>query len=67
MKQALHEIRRLRHENSLLSAQVSVVETFRAVLFGRPDGMAHTPDIAWEIENYLSEDREAAATTDAGN
>ena len=53
LRQAVHEIRNLRRANEVLSAQVAVVETFRAAILGAPRGGGMSPDIAWEIERYL--------------
>lgn len=53
IRNAAAEIRRLRRENEVLSAQVAVVETFRAALLGPPRGGMMTTDIAWEMERYL--------------
>lgn len=54
LRQAQHEIRRLRESNQILSAQVFVVEAFHAALLGRPTGMGMSPDLCWEIERHLN-------------
>lgn len=53
IRNAAAEIRRLRRDNEILSAQVSVVETFRAALLGPPRNVGMSPDIAWEMDRYL--------------
>lgn len=51
LREAAGEVRRLRQANQILAAQVRVVETFRAALSGRDDGLkGMSEDIAWELE-----------------
>jgi hypothetical protein len=61
LRQAVHEIRNLRRANEVLSAQVAVVETFRAAILGAPRGGGMSPDIAWEMERYLERDQPETA------
>lgn len=61
LRQAADQIRYLRRENETLRAQVSVVETFRAALFGVPRGGACSPDLVWEIDQHLANAATVAA------
>ena len=55
LKSAIEEIRTLRRSNEILYAQVRVMETFRAALFGdeRPQGAS--VDVVWQLEKLVRE------------
>ena len=53
LRRAVCEIRETRRVNNILSAQMFVVETFRAALLGPPRGEGASPDLCWEIDRLL--------------
>lgn len=63
METAIHEIRSLRRTNEVLSAKVEVFDSMMQVLHTSPatrnQGMS--PDIAWQMEKHLSEQRKEEA------
>jgi hypothetical protein len=66
LRQAQHEIRRLRESNGILSARIFVritnaVEAFHAALLGAPRGGGMSPDICWEIDRYLQRSQDEPA------
>jgi hypothetical protein len=59
MKQLLQEARReildLRRRNEILMAQMSVVEVFASALGLKRGYEAVAPDVAWKLEQKISE------------
>jgi hypothetical protein len=50
---ALHEIRRLRRDNEVLSAQMAVVDVFAAACGLKRHDSCMAVDVAWELENKI--------------
>ena len=55
LKSAIEEIRTMRRSNEILYAQVRVMETFRAVLFGNERPQGASVDVAWQLEKLVRE------------
>jgi hypothetical protein len=64
LRQAASEIRRLRQENQILSAQMFVVEAFHAAALGRPRGQGMSPDLCWEIDQFIAREEPVARETE---
>lgn len=65
LRNAIHEIRGLRHRNEILEAKVGMIELFSAVLHAQvtyaPTGAS--PDVAHALERKIEELREARQQT----
>lgn len=59
LKNARHEILRLRRENEILRAKESVLEIFAAVLGMRQGSGGMIIDVAWELERKIKELQES--------
>jgi len=66
LRDAQHTIRHLREQNRVMSAQCFVIEAFHAALLGRPAGEGISPDICWEIERYLEQQKADPANAELG-
>ena len=56
LQEAVGEIRHLRRQNEVLSAQVRIIEIFEMALFSQPNRNGiMSPDVAWRIEQLLQE------------
>lgn len=53
MQSAVYEIRQLRKQNEILSAQIHVVNIFASALGFKPQSQGMSEDIAWKLEKHI--------------
>lgn len=62
LQQAAQEIRNLRNQNQLMSARLDTFDSMMRLFHTSPNwgnGGAMSPDIVWEIESLLKDQKEA--------
>lgn len=65
LREAVAEIRQVRRSNELMSARLQMFDAIQVMLYTEPKypSQGMSPDVAWQIEKYLTTKSEAHPET----